>query len=336
MSMAGLRAFSPLPAGLLVKPRRRADNCRMLRLRSHVWICLGFLLALLAVGWGGALLAQGFGLAPPKPPWNWLLLGLVFALLLGFAFSAIPVMVLLVTGAQRGIGSPAAGLAAPRTQDTIVYVLWALMAVGAAIALPTAFLLGAFGDVGAGLDPGASRGTLVAKPGMTIAQVKQASSLPIETKDDSATMSGGVVFDFQVAGTAIRLPRCRYYFASTYMKDRGRIEGMSIGASTQKATLAQIGQADDALRRALVADGWLAGHEVYRTEDDRQLHGGAERGPDGDMWLKDGVVLDISRKRMDDEQAGEPAGAGEWIQVVDLWAKPDYPWIERYEFAAPE
>jgi hypothetical protein len=208
----------------------------------------------------------------------------LFTLLLGFAFSAVPVMVLLVTGVQARIGSPAAALAQPRWQNTIVYVLWGLMAAGSAIAIPAAILLGGFADFG--LDPGASHGTLVARPGMSIAEVKRASTLPIDAPDDAPAIGEGVVFDFEVAGTGIRLPRCRYYFASTYTHDRAHIEGMSIGASTAKATRAEVEAADERLRRALVVDGWRAGHEVYGSEEDRALHGGAERGPEGDLWLR--------------------------------------------------
>jgi len=301
----------------------------MLRLRTHAWICFSFLAALLAFGWGGAAL-EASGVAPSSPAWRWPLLALLFALVLGFAFSAVPVMVLLVTGAQRRIGSPAAGLATPRWQNTIVYVLWGLMAAGSAIAIPAAILLGAFEDLR--VEPGASQGTLVARPGMTIAEVKRASTLPIDAKDDSPAIGEGGVFDFQVAGTGIRFPRCRYYFASTYTNRRGVIEGISLGTSTTKVSRAEVEAADAALREKLRADGWRAGHEVYRTEEDRQLHGGRLVGPEGDMWLKDETVLDISRKRMDDPVAGEPEGAGEWIQVVGLWMRADYPFIERYEF----
>ncbi|MEO8161102.1 MAG: hypothetical protein ABI588_06765 [Arenimonas sp.] len=134
----------------------------MLRLRSHVFICLGFFVALLVVGWGGALLA-GLGIGPPPPAWRWALLGLMLLLLLGLAFSAVPVMVLLVSGAQGH-------LAAPRWQKTIVYVLWTLMAIGSAIAIPAAFVLGAFDQTGAGADIGSDHGpalgALVVKPGM--------------------------------------------------------------------------------------------------------------------------------------------------------------------------
>jgi len=302
----------------------------MLRLRTHAGICGGFFLALLALGWGGALLANS-GVAAPSPPWNWVWLGALIALLLGFAFSAVPVMVLLVTGAQARLGTPAAGIAQPRWQNTIVYVLWGLMGAGTAIALPAAFLLGAFGEFGS--DPGASQGLLVARPGMTIAQVKAKSTLPIDAKDDSAAIGDGGVFDFEVEGTGLRFARCRYYFASTYIHERGRIEGMSIGASLAKQPRAQVDAADAALRERLVAGGWRAGHEVYRTEEDRTLHGGAERGPEGDMWLKNDIVLDIERKRMDEAVPGEAADAGEFIQVISLWGLADYPYIERFEFA---
>jgi hypothetical protein len=302
----------------------------MLRLRTHAWICGGFLLALLALGWGGALLADS-GMQPPAPPWNWVWLGALIALMLGFAFSAVPVMVLLVTGAQRCLGTPAAPLAQPRWQNAFVYVLWGLMAAGTAIALPAAFVLGAFGDFGK--DPGPSQGQLVARPGMTIAEVKATSSLAIDAKDDSPAIGAGGVFDFEVAGTGLRFTRCRYYFASTYTHKRGVIQGMSIGTSLNKQPRAEVEAADVALRARLVADGWRAGHEVYRTEEDRALHGGREQGPEGDMWLKDGIVLDIERKRMDEAVAGEAADAGEFIQVVSLWGLEDYPFIERFEFA---
>jgi hypothetical protein len=312
----------------------------MLRLRTHVLICLGFFLGLLVAGWGGALL-QGMGVAPPGGDWRWLFLGLVLALLLGFAFSAVPVMVLLVTGFQGRIGGAGAVVAAPRWQNIIVYVLWTLMALGSAIAIPAAFYFGAFDDPGTpgglgGPDPGASKGTLVAKPGMTIAEMRRASSLPIDAGDRDATVSDGVVFDFVVAGTDIRFPRCRYYYVTTFSKDPEHIQGMSIGTSTGKVDRATLAGMDAALRLRLAADGWLAGHEEYRTEADQSLHAGATRGPEGDMWLKEGTILDIESKRMDDPLAGEDAAtAGEWIQVISLWGHDDYPWIERFAFAPP-
>ncbi|HEY1654992.1 MAG TPA: hypothetical protein VGF86_07775 [Candidatus Tumulicola sp.] len=53
----------------------------------------------------------------------------------------------------------------------------------------------------------------------------------------------------------------------------------------------------------------------------------------GRLWLKNDIVLDIERNRVDEPVAGEnPATAGRWIQYVDLQKRNDYPWIERYAF----
>ena len=151
----------------------------MLRLRTHVLICLGFFFATLLFGWGGALLADS-GLASPPPSWRWPVLALLFVLVLGFAFSAVPVMVLLVTGVQGRIGGPLSFLATPRWQRGIVFVLWALMGLGSAIAIPAAFLLGAFDEFGLAPNHGQSQGTLVARPGMTVEQVCRGFSLAVD------------------------------------------------------------------------------------------------------------------------------------------------------------
>ena len=310
----------------------------MLRLRTHVLICLGFFVGMLVVGWGGALL-EGAGVAPPPGAWRWGLLAVLFALVAGFAFAAVPVMVLLVTGVQGRIGGPLAALASPRWERGIVFALWALMALGMAIAIPAAYLFGAFSEFGLDaprLDPGGSQGTLVARPGMRVDDVVRRSSLPLHPLPSPAVISGDVVFDFVVADTAMRFPRCRYYYLTTFTHDRSRLQGMSIGTAYEKVGRATLAAMDLAVRRQLAADGWQAGHEEYRTEQDQALHGGATRGPEGDLWRRDDIVLDIERRRMDEPRAGEDAAsAGEWIQTVSLWTFAGYPWIERYAFAAP-
>jgi len=69
-------------------------------------------------------------------------------LVLGLVFSAVPVMVMLVLGAQKHIGNEnvAVVAAALRRQRTIIYVLWGLLAVGSMIAIPAAIVGGAFRD----------------------------------------------------------------------------------------------------------------------------------------------------------------------------------------------
>ena len=82
------------------------------------------------------------------------------------------------------------------------------------------------------------------------------------------------------------------------------------------------------------SDGWLTGHEEYRDEGVSVLHSGQARGPEGRVWLKNGVVLDIGTRRMDDEVPGEnKETVGRWIQYIQLWSHDDYPSIERYVFA---
>jgi len=255
-------------------------------------------------------------------------------------------MVKLVLGFQRNIGNedvPAVA-AALRAEKWIIYGIWGLLAAGLVVALPAAIQGGLFNPSGANTSPGpmsaedfgASSGTLVARPGMTLAEMVRASTLPIDPARQTTwtgSVAGGAVFDFRIAGTNIVFPRCRYYFLATYTHEPQRIESINVGTSSSTLSRAELDHANAVLRVNLAADDWLTGHEEYRTEEDRVLHGGATRGPDGMKWLKNGIVLDIGTRRMDDEVPGEVAAtAGRWIQFVDLWARDDYPGIERYVF----
>ena len=196
-------------------------------------------------------------------------------------------------------------------------------------------------EIATGLEAGAedfgpSLGTLVARPGMMLAEMVRASTLRIDPQQKTWTGSllGGAVFHFRIAGTAITFPRCRYYFVATYTHDPERIESINVGTSPSTLSRAELERANEALRAKLAADGWLTGHEEYRGEEDRTLHGGLARGPDGTVWLKNGMVLDIGTRRMDDAAPGENAAtAGRWIQFIDLWPHDDYPSIDRYAFA---
>jgi hypothetical protein len=150
----------------------------------------------------------------------------------------------------------------------------------------------------------------------------------------TGSVVGGAVFDFRIAGTNIVFPRCRYYFLATYTHDPQRIESINVGTSPAALSRAELDRADLALRQELAADGWLAGHEEYRSEEDRTLHGGLSRGPDGTMWLKSGIIIDIGTRRIDDAAPGDNGEtAGRWIQFIDLRSRDDYPYIDRYAFA---
>ncbi|MGI9170559.1 MAG: hypothetical protein ACR2FH_10375, partial [Caulobacteraceae bacterium] len=179
-----------------------------------------------------------------------------------------------------------------------------------------------------------SLGRLAARPDMALADVARRSSLPIDIRRAGAPIAGGGVFDFAIPRTTIVFPRARYYFITPYENDPSRVQALNVGTSTEKVTRRELEAANLAVRDRLVADGWLAGHEVYRGREDIALHGGARRGPEGRSWLKDGMVLDIEARRLDDEKPGEDsATAGQWIQFVELWPSRAYPGIDRLAFA---
>jgi hypothetical protein len=158
-----------------------------------------------------------------------------FGLILAFAFSAIPLMLKLVLAVQVWLGN--AGVppikAAIEHQRVIVAAIWALMALGCAVAIPAAILDG-FGTGGSPLRDAVahlpSQGTLVTAPGLTIRQTIDASSLKLALGSKSAPFSraqlgGAAIFDFRVAGTGLRYSNRankRWDFARRYLARRRR------------------------------------------------------------------------------------------------------------------
>jgi hypothetical protein len=310
--------------------------------RTFTIACGASFAALLIIGWGGSAL-QASGVVRDAGALKIPVLMVMIVLLAIFAISAIPVMVNLVLGFQRSIGNEnvPAIRSAIGSRNLIVYAIWGLMALGALVAIPAAFYNGGFGEkprqaVDAAMLP-ASQGTLVARPGMTFAEMARQSSLrlDIDTRAPiTSALGAGGVFDFHIPGTGMYFRNCRYYFVSPFAHAPDRIEVVNVGLSPHPVSRAALEQANAALRRNLAADGWLTGHEEYRSDEDRTLHGGLSRGPDGRTWLKNAIVLDVESRRMDDPTPGEDQKtAGKWIQFIDLWPRADYPNIGRLVFA---
>jgi hypothetical protein len=210
------------------------------------------------------------------------------------------------------------------------YVVWTIVALGVLIAVP-AMLHDAFGW---SCRPriGPSEGVLVARIGMTVDEMRRRSTLVLAESVGSAltgstTVAGSGVFDFEVADTGTRFPRCRYYFIVTGNHGDPKIESMSIGISTEKVPRAELVAANRRVQDQLARDGWRTGRFVYATEALQHLHGGATESPRGFYWVKGDTLLRLESRRMDDEQPGEdPETAGEWIQFVELEspsAEPD-------------
>ncbi|MGH8262625.1 MAG: hypothetical protein ACRET4_04030 [Steroidobacteraceae bacterium] len=315
----------------------------MLSTRAHVIIFFSLLGAIVAFAIAGNIL-QAEGVIKPEglgTPFKVFFLLPVAAL----AFSGVPMVVKLVLGFHKAVGNQDVGpiRQAIANEKYIVFVLWGLMAAGLALAIPAAIQDGAFGPASASDDAGPSEGRLVARPGMLVADMFRQSSLKLKRNADLPAqeinplpIAGGANFEFEIAGTGFVVRNCRYYFVSSYTHDRQRVEAINVGTSPHKVSRAEVEQANAAMRARLKAEGWLTGHEVYRDEEDRTLHGGATQGPEGATWLKDDVVLDIANRRMDDEVPGEDkATVGEWIQYLDVWPRKDYPGIDRLVFAPP-
>ena len=325
----------------------------MFSLRTHVLISGGlFASFVLMAVIGNALQSSGVIKHPESLQTPMKIV--FFAIFLAFAFSMIPTMVKLFVAGQASVGNaekaPVKFVA--EHQVAVIWGFWALWIAGMVVALPTMIRGGFFTDqsgTASNIDDDIAKqiartpvqGTLVAAPGMAVDEMIRGSSLKLNGGSNPAAApqaryAGGAIFDFKVAGTGIVFPRCRYYFVTTFTKDPTHIESINVGTASAKMTRAQLNAANAALRTRLKADGWLTGHEVYRDEQDRQLHGGKTRGEEGKLWIKGDTTLDIEERRLDDPKPDEdPATAGEWIQYVDLFARKDYPSIDRYEFAPP-
>jgi hypothetical protein len=318
----------------------------MFSLRTHLIICLSLFGALIGFAVLGNVLAAVGVIKPLHGAAQTVGVGVLLILFVAAGLSAIPVMVKVVLGAQERLGNqnpPIIGAMVAR-QTAIVWVMWILILAGLVVALPAMVADGFFGagpklwvqrTIGR-MAAGPTLGRLAARPDMAVADMTRQSTLPIDVSHADAAIAGGGVFDFAIPGTTIEFPGARYYFITTYEHDHSRVQALNIGTSPQKMTRGELDAANAALRARLIGDGWLAGHEIYRGEEDVSLHGGAARGPKGRSWLKDGMVLDIESKRMDDEKLGEnPRTAGEWIQFIELWPSKDYPGIDRLVFAPP-
>ncbi len=319
----------------------------MFSLRTHAIICAALFAALFGIAILGNVLAAAGVIHPPSGAGRTLAVSLFFGLFLAAGLSAVPVMVKLVVGAQKTLGNqgvPVIG-ATIRGQNVIIWAIWALMLAGLAVALPATIAAGFFGPgpqafaqrTAEQVTGGPKLGRLAARPGMTVAEVAAASSLRLDVSPGAPVIAGG-------GNSTLRFPALASSFRAratsiwtTYPDDRGRVQAMNIGVSPAQMSRAALAAANLALRRRLARDGWLAGHEVYRDAEDVVLHGGATRGPEGRSWLKDGMVLDVESRRVDDEQPGEdPTTAGEWIQYIEVWPRKDYAGVDRLVFQPAE
>ena len=221
-------------------------------------------------------------------------MGLVLIVLLVLvALAAVPVMVKLVLGAHRLAGTADQPLvrAVAARERIIIYAMWALMIAGSAIAIPAAVADGLFAPDGAG----PSQGVLVARPGMSRAEMDAASTLALPS-GDVGVISGEGVFEFRVAGTGLIFPGSRTYYVGA-AGPALQIDRLLISVSG-KMTGSERDAAHVDTRNKLIADGWV------------------EKGAN---WSKDGLSLEVSNTQVDMPPEGQIAEqAAVWVQSVAL------------------
>ena len=117
----------------------------MLSLRAHIVIAAAILAAIFVLAMVGNALEAG-GLVPAGPRLRLASIATFLFLCVAFAFAAVPVMVKLVLGFQVAIGNAARPAAARfiARERIIVFVLWALLALGCIVGIAGAIGVGAF------------------------------------------------------------------------------------------------------------------------------------------------------------------------------------------------
>jgi hypothetical protein len=117
----------------------------MLSLRTHAIISAGILVAIIGLAMIGNALQSG-GVVRDGTGTRLAAMTVFLGLTAALAFSLVPVMVKLVLGVQAGIGNadnPVIGRVIAH-ERVIVFVLWGLIGLGLAIAVPAAMIDGAF------------------------------------------------------------------------------------------------------------------------------------------------------------------------------------------------
>ncbi|MBV9556556.1 MAG: hypothetical protein JO254_05720 [Pseudolabrys sp.] len=303
----------------------------MLSLRAHAWIAGGLFAAIIAFAIIGNVLHDA-GLLRDGSVAQRIAMIVFFALFLGFGYSAIPLMVKLVLHGQGAIGNADVALvrAAIRRERTIVFAFWGLITLGLLAAIPAAIMGGVF-DI-APKRPRVvekpSEGILVAAPGMTVAEIRQRSTLKV-----TDLSSRGRVFDFTVPGTKLSFPRARAYIIDARSD---RVVRVAVGTAQNALSRGELEGEDALLREIFAADGWLTGYDNYRTEQDKRFHGGLPGGKGGVVWLKGDLVAMIRAQRLDEPKAGESDAAGQWQQVIELTRRADFSDFGKYEFSKPQ
>ena len=245
-----------------------------------------------------------------------------------FVFSIFPLALHLFVVMQGKIGNADAGMVRflREHERGVTFGLWGIFGAGLLIALPVMWT-----DLfGFQMPLPSSQGNIVANIGMTIAEVTTRSTFKVDPDNRGSVVGSNLiiqqgVFNFEVADTGMRFEDCRYCAFQPGPKGDPKIVHINVGISTRKMTRDKLAVERAGIIARLQAAGWSAG----RNEDDYgraqtiTMYDGTRQG-DGSYWAKDGTLLVLSEKRMDEAKPGEdPDTAGEFIHGIDLLPRND-------------
>jgi hypothetical protein len=240
-----------------------------------------------------------------------------------FGFSCIGLMIHVFIVLQVRIGNGAAPMIRFLSdhETGVTFAFWGFLGMGALLAVPFALR-----DMGFSFEwPLRSAGVLVADIGMTIDEVRQRSTLKMEEPrlmgDGSRLTVKSPVFDYQIGNSNVRFPQSRYYWLETGKRGDARILVANIGISPRKMPKPDLEAFQRRAQDQLLADGWMPGHYLAKSEETVRLWAGKKTAGDGRYWTRGGTLLIFEVSRMDEEKRDEPPGSGEFILNIALRTK---------------
>ena len=273
----------------------------MLSLRTSFLVFAGIFVLIAGLATFGNF-AQASGVR--SDAWFSLTSKIVFiGLAIALAFAFVPLMVNVVFAAQSAIGNEArlAPLFAMRV--AIIWALWILMGLGSIVGVAGAVLSGAFGDLRGSLGGhtvAPSQGLLVAGIGMTIADLRHASTYDLgpDAGRYPTIAASGTRFDFQPAGTPSVFRGCDAYYIE--LDKAGRTSEVHVSLVPDTIDGPALQRFLSSTQARLRSDGWTA--------------------LDGYRFLRGHTMLSLSKQRMDEWHEGDTADSGDWNAFVDRYA----------------
>ncbi|MFO1518914.1 MAG: hypothetical protein U1F57_04515 [bacterium] len=175
---------------------------------------------------------------------------------------------------------------------------------------------------------GASKGTLVASPGMSIEEIRRRSTFPLAKDYRSGNevftvLSDSIAFDFELAGTGLKWPRCRFYNLQRYGEAPIHYVQIQVSKNISWAEAKrQLQETGEKLKR----DGWTPSVVDGKNAEERlteALQGPAPGYQVGFLWTKGDISLNFDARRFPYAVNGEKADEGEpyeqelYIQTVE-------------------